>query len=74
MISVYSRHDIRNIPYNLKLVPDIVGDIVFFLHDIGDFPILRPSRKGKSEISGPISGILYRYQDEKPDIAPVKKG
>ncbi len=43
-------------------------------NDIGDFPISRPSRKGKSEISGPILGILSRYRIQNHDIAPVKEG
>jgi hypothetical protein len=50
-LPVCYRHDIR------MLVSDIVSDIVFFFHDIGNLPILRPSRKGKSEISDPISSI-----------------
>ncbi len=56
------------------IAPDIIGDIVLFLHDIGDFPISRQSRHGNSEISGLISGVLSQYRVKNPVIAPVKKG
>ena len=61
------------ISVNPDIVPDIVGDIVF-LHDIGDFPISHPSRKGKSEISDPISRISTRGRVENPDIIMMISG
>jgi hypothetical protein len=67
-------------PYILDAIsvyPDIGPrhrDIAFFFHYIGDFPISRPSRKGKSAMSGLISGILSRYRVHNPNITPVKKG